>query len=46
VSRDVWSDDMFDNIKLKNAMRDLKKGNNNAMDYIYDVTNRMVYYQI
>ena len=46
MSRDVWSDDMFDNIKLKNAMRDLKKGNNNAMDYIYDVTNRMVYYQI
>ncbi|PKK86804.1 MAG: hypothetical protein CVV63_03585 [Tenericutes bacterium HGW-Tenericutes-8] len=37
---------MFDNIKLKAAMRDLKNGHNNAIDYIYDVTHRMVYYQI
>ena len=37
---------MFDQIKLKLAMKQLKNGQSNAMDVIYDITNRMVFYQI
>lgn len=37
---------MFDQLKLKLAMRDLKNGQANAIEQIYDMTNRMVYYQI
>ncbi|MDX9807078.1 MAG: RNA polymerase sigma factor, partial [Acholeplasma sp.] len=37
---------MFDQIKLKQAMKQLKNGQSDAMDVIYDITNRMVFYQI
>lgn len=37
---------MFDQIKLKQAMKQLKNGHHDAMDVIYDITNRMVFYQI
>jgi RNA polymerase sigma-70 factor (ECF subfamily) len=34
---------MFDQIKLKMAMSDLKSGQSDAIDRIYDLTNRMVF---
>ena len=37
---------MFDQMRLKQAMKDLKNGQANAIDVIYDITNRMVFYQI
>jgi RNA polymerase sigma factor (sigma-70 family) len=37
---------MFDQMRLKQAMKQLKNGHNDAIDVIYDITNRMVFYQI
>lgn len=34
---------MFDQIKLKMAMNDLKSGQSDAIDRVYDLTNRMVF---
>lgn len=37
---------MFDNQKLSKAMNSLKKGNKDAIEIIFDQTNRLVYYQV
>ncbi|HKL61066.1 MAG TPA: sigma-70 family RNA polymerase sigma factor [Acholeplasma sp.] len=37
---------MFDNKKLSRAMLSLKAGDESVFEYIYDQTNRLVYYQI
>ncbi|HOH58801.1 MAG TPA: sigma-70 family RNA polymerase sigma factor [Bacilli bacterium] len=37
---------MFDEIRLKRSMEKLQQGNDEAFEYIYDSTHRLVYYQI
>ena len=37
---------MFDNKRLSRAMLSLKAGDESVFEYIYDQTNRLVYYQI